>query len=202
MPCPPHPAPAHRTGLPFCALQSGFERRRAGSTVASYGGPRYSAIASRKWSRRRAFFASRWWPPAAEPATAHRLTAANRAGVQWRIRREGGYVRPTGSARGLRRLAWKRAKRRLALERAKGIEPSYAAWEAAVLPLNYARAGGGTIRAPDGGFKSPGARFTGESAPLRTDAAAGRFIAARSITAIARRARGCASVPRRRPRQA
>jgi hypothetical protein len=27
------------------------------------------------------------------------------------------------------------------LERAKGIEPSYAAWEAAVLPLNYARAG-------------------------------------------------------------
>ena len=27
-----------------------------------------------------------------------------------------------------------------ALERAKGIEPSYAAWEAAVLPLNYARA--------------------------------------------------------------
>ena len=27
------------------------------------------------------------------------------------------------------------------LERAKGIEPSYAAWEAAVLPLNYARTG-------------------------------------------------------------
>jgi hypothetical protein len=27
----------------------------------------------------------------------------------------------------------------LKLERAKGIEPSYAAWEAAVLPLNYAR---------------------------------------------------------------
>jgi hypothetical protein len=27
------------------------------------------------------------------------------------------------------------------LERAKGIEPSYAAWEAAVLPLNYARRG-------------------------------------------------------------
>jgi hypothetical protein len=25
------------------------------------------------------------------------------------------------------------------LERAKGIEPSYAAWEAAVLPLNYTR---------------------------------------------------------------
>src|SRR5690349_5860022 len=27
----------------------------------------------------------------------------------------------------------------ISLERAKGIEPSYAAWEAAVLPLNYAR---------------------------------------------------------------
>ena len=25
------------------------------------------------------------------------------------------------------------------MERAKGIEPSYAAWEAAVLPLNYTR---------------------------------------------------------------
>ena len=25
------------------------------------------------------------------------------------------------------------------VERVKGIEPSYAAWEAAVLPLNYAR---------------------------------------------------------------
>ena len=28
------------------------------------------------------------------------------------------------------------------MERVKGIEPSYAAWEAAVLPLNYTRAGG------------------------------------------------------------
>ena len=27
------------------------------------------------------------------------------------------------------------------LERVKGIEPSYAAWEAAVLPLNYTREG-------------------------------------------------------------
>ena len=30
-----------------------------------------------------------------------------------------------------------------AVERVKGIEPSYAAWEAAVLPLNYTRIGGG-----------------------------------------------------------
>ena len=27
------------------------------------------------------------------------------------------------------------------MERAKGIEPSYEAWEASVLPLNYARVG-------------------------------------------------------------
>jgi hypothetical protein len=31
------------------------------------------------------------------------------------------------------------------LERAKGIEPSYAAWEAAVLPLNYARQSNSTL---------------------------------------------------------
>ena len=30
--------------------------------------------------------------------------------------------------------------RKLDVERVKGIEPSYAAWEAAVLPLNYTRA--------------------------------------------------------------
>ena len=29
------------------------------------------------------------------------------------------------------------------MERVKGIEPSYAAWEAAVLPLNYTRTGDG-----------------------------------------------------------
>ncbi len=29
--------------------------------------------------------------------------------------------------------------RESAVERVKGIEPSYAAWEAAVLPLNYTR---------------------------------------------------------------
>ncbi len=31
------------------------------------------------------------------------------------------------------------------LERVKGIEPSYAAWEAAVLPLNYTRALGAAL---------------------------------------------------------
>ena len=33
----------------------------------------------------------------------------------------------------------KRPDGALCLERVKGIEPSYAAWEAAVLPLNYTR---------------------------------------------------------------
>jgi hypothetical protein len=40
------------------------------------------------------------------------------------------------------------------LERAKGIEPSYAAWEAAVLPLNYAR-NGGQSSAAEFAFQSP-----------------------------------------------
>ncbi len=41
-----------------------------------------------------------------------------------------------------RRLARKRmglARAQTRMERVKGIEPSYAAWEAAVLPLNYTR---------------------------------------------------------------
>jgi hypothetical protein len=41
--------------------------------------------------------------------------------------------------RGTERRSFWRNRCRKALERAKGIEPSYAAWEAAVLPLNYAR---------------------------------------------------------------
>ena len=40
----------------------------------------------------------------------------------------------------IRRYVARAAELRQVLERAKGIEPSYAAWEAAVLPLNYARA--------------------------------------------------------------
>ena len=41
-------------------------------------------------------------------------------------------LRP-GGERGVRR------RQSAGMERAKGIEPSYAAWEAAVLPLNYTR---------------------------------------------------------------
>src|SRR5262245_1327159 len=47
-------------------------------------------------------------------------------------------------ARALRKSRSRRDKpdqNAVSLERAKGIEPSYAAWEAAVLPLNYAREG-------------------------------------------------------------
>ena len=38
--------------------------------------------------------------------------------------------------------------RNVAVERVKGIEPSYAAWEAAVLPLNYIRATSHSSGAP------------------------------------------------------
>ncbi len=34
------------------------------------------------------------------------------------------------------------------MERVEGIEPSYAAWEAAVLPLNYTRAMGASVSFP------------------------------------------------------
>ena len=39
------------------------------------------------------------------------------------------------------------------LERVKGIEPSYAAWEAAVLPLNYTRAPCGLGRRGNGLYR-------------------------------------------------
>jgi hypothetical protein len=47
------------------------------------------------------------------------------------------------------------------MERAKGIEPSYEAWEAAVLPLNYARdvvkcTGVNDSRLEDGAFRHSG----------------------------------------------
>ena len=35
--------------------------------------------------------------------------------------------------------SFSKAIRTLAMERVKGIEPSYSAWEADVLPLNYTR---------------------------------------------------------------
>ena len=34
---------------------------------------------------------------------------------------------------------WRRSRLRSKLERVKGIEPSYPAWKAGVLPLNYTR---------------------------------------------------------------
>ena len=44
-----------------------------------------------------------------------------------------------GERHGLNLAAPVRHARSESLERVKGIEPSYAAWEAAVLPLNYTR---------------------------------------------------------------
>ena len=41
------------------------------------------------------------------------------------------------------------------LERVKGIEPSYAAWEAAVLPLNYTRLGQILLQGPLGMRRLP-----------------------------------------------
>ena len=41
------------------------------------------------------------------------------------------------------------------LERVMGIEPTLAAWEAAVLPLNYTRAGQ-AVYAPAGGGRNAG----------------------------------------------
>src|SRR3954451_23129187 len=42
-----------------------------------------------------------------------------------------------------------------ALERVKGIEPSYSAWKAAALPLSYTRDRGSLTR-PGGGLNCPG----------------------------------------------
>jgi hypothetical protein len=46
-------------------------------------------------------------------------------------------IRQIGKERASMRRSASRAK--TILERVNGIEPSYAAWEAAVLPLNYTR---------------------------------------------------------------
>ena len=48
-------------------------------------------------------------------------------------------MQPVFAAAPLRRGTFSPAEGGEKVERAKGIEPSYAAWEAAVLPLNYAR---------------------------------------------------------------
>jgi hypothetical protein len=49
------------------------------------------------------------------------------------VRADAGALKLRPKSRGIDTQAEK------AMERAEGIEPSYAAWEAAVLPLNYAR---------------------------------------------------------------
>jgi hypothetical protein len=41
------------------------------------------------------------------------------------------------------------------VERVKGIEPSYAAWEAAVLPLNYTRNNGAQVSSLHSKITSP-----------------------------------------------
>jgi hypothetical protein len=49
-----------------------------------------------------------------------------------------GFTAPHQECRG---YTYREPRSELWMERVKGIEPSYAAWEAAVLPLNYTRVG-------------------------------------------------------------
>ena len=53
--------------------------------------------------------------------------------------RTSGDVIRDSAARQHARYPSKRRSTNGSMERVKGIEPSYAAWEAAVLPLNYTR---------------------------------------------------------------
>src|SRR5579885_2154841 len=70
------------------------------------------------------------------------------------------------------------------LERAKGIEPSYAAWEAAVLPLNYARGGDENYWNRRGGQAGP--VRSGALGPVSADGGALFFpLALRAFEAIA-----------------
>lgn len=54
-----------------------------------------------------------------------------------------------------------------ALERVKGIEPSYSAWKAAALPLSYTRDTGSLTR-PGGGLNCPRGALSPAFRPLRT----------------------------------
>ena len=64
------------------------------------------------------------------------------------------------------------------LERVKGIEPSYAAWEAAVLPLNYTRGGHAFLAQPRATMQS--IRSVAGSAPAWLTCLRSVSVAARS----------------------
>src|SRR5262245_4067756 len=73
-----------------------------------------------------------------EEEYAKRSSAATSAATPQRRRLSGSLIAPTG--RRINKVCKTNdGNPAKYLERAKGIEPSYAAWEAAVLPLNYAR---------------------------------------------------------------
>ena len=89
--------------------------------TASYGPP---------MERRRTMFERA--VPRAQYGRSRRQTVANR-GHRWRRR--------TAPWPGVSLLEeWRSRERREERERATGIEPAFSAWEADVLPLNYARA--------------------------------------------------------------
>src|SRR6266511_2292892 len=54
----------------------------------------------------------------------------------------------------------------IALERVKGIEPSYSAWKAAALPLSYTRAWGDELTRHAGGLNRPKASRPFDEQPL------------------------------------
>src|SRR5436189_2000775 len=56
-------------------------------------------------------------------------------------------------------------KRKRLVERATGIEPAFSAWEADVLPLNYAREQVGTL--PREARRPPGRRVVSRRDPVR-----------------------------------
>jgi hypothetical protein len=79
-----------------------------------------------------------------DPQTVHRRSAGGNQRPEARVCRDVPACTAARSSEGATRYFPEAASlfpddRSQGLERAKGIEPSYAAWEAAVLPLNYAR---------------------------------------------------------------
>ena len=75
------------------------------------------------------------------------MPAGRRVSVQWASHgghgdhRRAAFSRTRSPERKRRPVRCAKLQIHREMERVKGIEPSYAAWEAAVLPLNYTRIG-------------------------------------------------------------
>ena len=85
----------------------------------------------------------RTWNMRRKPSATLRANAGATRGRQWQVPRAGPQSKSHEISQAIRylpslllpQLAW----RRVGMERVMGIEPTLAAWEAAVLPLNYTR---------------------------------------------------------------